>query len=190
MTKHILFRTTALALLLGVTAMTPATAADGGETVRTWHNDGYWQVWQNRFDNGHNACFMRGDRPTAAGKATFGISQSDTTETGMLHYYEDGINWIPGAVTLQIDYRAPWKVKADVYKQTQLSAFLGQNPAPFIAELQYGTVLHISTAAGTRNFSLIGSSAALTQLIQCVQTIASRPRMLPPEAPAVTARWL
>jgi hypothetical protein len=75
-----------------------------------------------------------------------------------------------------------------------VASFAGSNPATltrFSNELYYGAHLHVITLSGSRDFSLIGSHAAMNAHLACWQAIGGtaplppaiqQPAALPPPA--------
>ena len=166
-------KTIALTALTAMLAFSSAASAQ----KRSWLEAGPWQVWQGVLEDtgGRQACFAKYHLPTEQGEATLGFSQIDSSDNGTLHYSESGLRWTQlGTITMQIDNLAPWTAKTGTDKdQSQLTVGLGNNPAPFLMEVQYGSVLRIKTANGIRSFSLAGSNQAITTLLSCVRTIVA-----------------
>jgi hypothetical protein len=163
------------------------TAAFADTPQRSWLNTADWQVWSQAFDDGsHQACYAKHLMPTAKGFATFGFSQIDTRDHGTFHYSEDGLVWTQvGSLTVQVDGYAAWTFNASTNtERNQLTFGLGAQPAPFLSQLQFGSVVRIYTNNGVRVFSLAGSNQAIQTLISCVSSIANdRPRWTPLPAP-------
>jgi hypothetical protein len=80
-----------------------------------------------------------------------------------------------GILTLQVDNCTPWQasnIRSD--DQDSLIFSLGRDPSPFLSVLQFGHALRVTTANGSREFSLAGSNQAVTALLSCVLQISAQ----------------
>jgi hypothetical protein len=91
---------------------------------------------------------------------------------------------------VQIDGNQPWRMTANYNPQAlgQLQVGLGTHPADFVTQVEFGSVLKITTNNGTRVFPLAGSTAAIKMGLSCIDSIVqehqqSVPALAPPVRP-------
>jgi hypothetical protein len=173
-----------LVLLAGAAVL--ALSASAAKADTDWLNNGQWVVWETRINTGQQVCMAQTAQRTTRGLAAITLSQTDTKDAGAVIYEEQGIVWTQlGYTVVQID-NYPALHGTGITNQGGRVMFTVGNQNPFLAEFETGSILRVTTANGTREFSLSGSNQALASYRACIAHIASeRVRMFPPLPAAV-----
>lgn len=161
-----------MGLSLGVMAgllVTPALA----DRTDTLFQHKAWRVQGVTFDDGSYACLAEVSDPGES--FTIWIFQDASIR---LQFYSDSWDFGQGQTAdleVEIDRRSPWSLTAaNLYKQSVLFDLPAQdNAGDLVVEVARGNTLHLRSADGTpvKDYSLSGSSASISKLIDCADAI-------------------
>jgi hypothetical protein len=133
-----------------------------------------WEVRVVAFDDGTLSCVAQ----VSDGTDSFSI-WNDGVSSVRLQFYSDAWDFGEGEtadLVVQIDRRAPWTLtNAELYLQSVLFDIPGDDKgAEFVAEVMRGNTLALSNDTGEHvmSYSLAGSSASVSALIECVNALS------------------
>lgn len=162
-----------LALILLAAATAPLRAEVTSETLFA-HK--HWKVDIVGFDDGSVACLAEVSAPGES----FTLWAYPTRALRLQFYstqWEFGENGDTANLEIQIDRRAPWTLtNAELYKNSVLFDIPPDDTGVrFLGEVARGNTLFLRSQAGenVQSYSLSGSSASMTALIECGDAIAS-----------------
>ena len=159
-----------LAVITGLMAV-PALA-NRTDTLFTHKS---WRVQGVTFDDGSFACLAEVADPGES--FTIWIFQDASIQ---LQFYSEDWDFGEGDTAdleVEIDRRSPWSLtSAELYKQSVLFDLPTEDAsANFVIEVARGSTLYLRSADGTpvQSYSLAGSSASITKLLECGDAITS-----------------
>ena len=158
------------AVVLGAAAV-PALA-DRTDVLYSYKS---WQVEGVTFDDGTFACLAEVSDPGES----FSIWTFPDSTIRLQFYSEDWDFGDEGKADLEveIDRRSPWQMSdANLTKNSVLFDLPDQKESVnLIVEVARGSTLHLRSADGTpvKDYSLAGSSASISALIDCGKAISS-----------------
>ena len=160
----------ALGLAAGLGLLAAPALADRTDTLFQYKA---WRVQGVSFDDGTYACLAEVSDPGES----FTIWIFEDAAIRLQFYSED---WEfgdgqTGDLQVEIDRRSPWSLTAaNLYKQSVLFDLPAQdNAGDLVVEVARGNTLHLRSADGTpvKDYSLSGSSASISKLIDCADAI-------------------
>lgn len=163
-----------LAATVGVAAVGVAALPAFADRTDVLYQNQSWEVDGESYDDGTYACHAQVSDPGES----FGlwIFQDQVIR---LQFYSD--SWDlgdSGTVNLQVkmDGRSPWKLTdANLNKHSVLFDMPeGKDSVDFLVEVAEGSTLHLLSESGDRvqNYSLAGSAASISKLIDCGKAIS------------------
>jgi len=159
-----------LAAMLGALAAAGPAGAQQSEVVFT---RGAWEVRVVQFEDGTMSCVAQ----VTHGPDSFSI-WADTAEAVRLQFYSDAWEFGEGStadLNVEVDRRGPWSMTgAELYLQSVLFDIPDSDDGVrFLTEIMRGNVLHLRNDAGqaVMDYSLSGSSASISALIDCVDAL-------------------
>ena len=153
-----------VALLIGLQAA-PALA-DRSDVLYSYK---HWQVEGITFDDGTYACLAE----VAEAGESFSIWVFPDQTIRLQFYSQD---WDFGEsdtadLEVEIDHRSPWSLTGASLTQSSVLFDLpdGDDSVNFVVEVAEGRTLHLRSSDGTpvKDYSLAGSSASISNLIDC-----------------------
>jgi hypothetical protein len=165
-----------LGLCFGLALPFTAVPAIAEATSETLFRRGAWEVRFVQFDDGTVSCLAQ----VTDGADSFSI-WADPESAVRLQFYSDAWDFGEGQtanLVVQIDRRAPWTLtNAELYLQSVLFDIpSGDDGTQFLTEVMRGNNLSLKAEDGdhVQSYSLSGSSASISALIDCVDAL-SRP---------------
>lgn len=159
-----------LGLAAGLALLAAPVLADRTDTLFQHKS---WRVQGVTFDDGTYACLAEVADPGES--FTIWIFQDASIR---LQFYSDSWDFGEGDTAdlqVEIDRRSPWSLSsAQLYKQSVLFDLpAADNAADFVLEVARGNTLHLRSKDGTpvQNYSLSGSAASISKLIDCGDAI-------------------
>ena len=160
----------AAVLVAGLFAAAPLRAEPVSERLLTHKN---WMVEIVGFDDGTLSCVAQ----VVDGDDTFSI-WADPANPVKLQFYSSEWDFSGGGaadLTVQIDRRSPWSLtNAELYQNSVLFNLPGDEASTnFLMEVVEGRSLHLGRKDGShvQSYSLAGSAASITALIECVKVL-------------------
>jgi hypothetical protein len=157
-------------LLAGLGLLAAPALADRTDTL---FQHKAWKVQGVTFDDGTYACLAEVSDPGES--FTIWIFQDASIR---LQFYSEDWDFGEGDTAdlqVEIDHRSPWSLtSAELYKQSVLFDLpAADNAGDFVVEVARGNTLHLRSADGTgvKDYSLSGSSASISKLIDCGDAI-------------------
>jgi hypothetical protein len=162
----------ALLAVLGSAVLGSAAWADRTDTIFEYKS---WRVQGVSFDDGTYACLAEVSDP--GDSFTIWILQDSSIR---LQFYSEDWDFGEGDTAdleVEIDRRSPWSLTAaDLYKQSVLFNLpASDSSSRFVLEVARGNRLHLRSSDGTpvQSYSLAGSSASISKLIDCADAITT-----------------
>jgi hypothetical protein len=160
---------------LGAVALAVVSTVGQGsaQTTQTVFSHKHWQVEIVQFDDGSYAC----EAKVSTGDESFSM-WAFQDGTVRLQFYSVDWDFSGGGsadLELQIDRRKEWNLtNAELYQNSVLFDIPGTNDAlRFVNEVAQGNRLFLRDDAGqgVRDYSLAGSKASITALVDCSDVI-------------------
>jgi hypothetical protein len=159
-----------LGLVAGLGLLAAPALADRTDTL---FQHKAWKVQGVSFDDGTYACLAEVSDPGES--FTIWIFQDASIR---LQFYSEDWDFGEGDTAdleVEIDRRSPWSLTAaELYKQSVLFDLpAADNAGDFVVEVARGNSLHLRSGDGTpvKDYSLSGSSASISKLIDCGDAI-------------------
>ena len=160
-----------VAMVAGLTGFAALPVlADKADVLFTYNS---WQVEGVTFDDGSYACLAEVSDPGES----FSI-WIFPDKTIRLQFYSDSWDFGPNDTAnleVEIDHRSPWTLTgANLTKNSVLFDLPDKDASVnFLTEVAVGSTLHLRSEGGSpvQNYSLSGSSASISHLIDCGNSI-------------------
>ena len=162
-------------VLAGLAVAGLAVPARAETTSQTLFSHKHWQVELVSYDDGTFACLAEVD----AGTDSLTLWTYGDNSVRLQFYSVDwdfGDTGDTADLSVEIDRRGAWSLtEADLYQNSVLFNLPDSDQSVnFIVEVANGSTLHLrtDTGEGVKDYSLAGSSASISALIACNETLA------------------